>query len=395
MNVRIYPCTLNGDVEAPASKSGSLRAFFAAAFSDKPCDIVLSATSEDIKATISCLVSLGAKIEKKGDVYRVTPIKTPKNALFDCGESGSTFRFLLPVVAALGAGGAFTGRGRLPERPIGELLSALGGCSFSSKKLPFIMNGKLCGGVFTLPGNVSSQYVTGLLFALPLVGGEILLFTPLESKSYVNLTARVLESFGVRVIETENGYKTEGRYRSPARYVVEGDWSNAAFFIVASAIGNLVRVKNLSSDTAQGDSAIKNLLLGFKSRGTVIDAGDVPDLVPALSVAAAYSCSPTRIQNAARLRLKECDRLHAVAHNLTALGVKAEEFPDGLLIEGKGGVNGGTVSSFNDHRIVMSFAIAATKAAAPVVIEGAEAVNKSYPSFFEEFKKLGGKFDVV
>ncbi len=395
MNVKIYPCTLNGDVNAPASKSAAHRAFIAAALSDKPCEIVLSASSEDIEATVSCLVSLGAKIEKEGDVYRVMPIKTPKSGVFDCGESGSTLRFLLPVVAALGAGGTFTGRGRLPERPVKSLISALSGCEFSSEKLPFSINGKLRGGKFFLPGDVSSQYVTGLLFALPLVGGEIVLSSLLESKSYVNLTARVLENFGVRVIETDNGYKTKGSYCAPAHYVVEGDWSNAAFFIVASAIGNLVRVKNLSTDSAQGDSAIRKLLLGFKSSGTVIDAGDVPDLVPALSVAAAYSSSPTRIENAARLRLKESDRLHAVAHNLNALGVTVQELPDGLIIEGKGGVNGGTVSSFNDHRIVMSFAIAATKASSPVVIEGAEAVNKSYPSFFEEFKKLGGKFDVV
>lgn len=395
MNVKIYPCTLNGDVKAPASKSAAHRAFIAAALGDRKCSVLLSSTSKDIEATVSCLNALGAKIEKQGDVYEVTPVTAPQNAVFDCGESGSTLRFMLPVAAALGAGGTFVGGGRLPERPMKELTDVLAGCAVSSDKLPVSLSGRLKGGVFRLRGDISSQFVSGLLFALPLVGGEIALTTPLESASYVELTARVLRDFGVEVLKTESGYKTRGEYRSPTSCEVEGDWSNAAFFIAASAIGNFVRVTGLSPDSAQGDAAVKKLLLSFRSGGTDINAADVPDLVPVLSVAAAYSSSRTVFHNAARLRLKECDRLHAVAVNLNALGVRAEERADGLVVEGRGGLGGGTVSGFNDHRIVMSFAVGATKASAPVVIEGAEAVEKSYPAFFEDFKSLGGKFDVL
>ena len=287
MNVKIYPCTLNGDVKAPSSKSAAHRAFIAAALGDRKCSVLLSSSSKDIETTVSCLNALGAKIEKQGGVYEVTPVTAPQNAVFDCGESGSTLRFMLPVAAALGAGGTFVGGGRLPERPMKELTDVLAGCAVSSDKLPISLSGRLKGGVFRLRGDISSQFVSGLLFALPLVGGEIALTTPLESASYVELTARVLRDFGVEVLKTENGYKTRGEYRSPTSCEVEGDWSNAAFFIAASAIGNFVRVTGLSPDSAQGDAAVKKLLLSFRSGGTDINAADVPDLVPVLSVAAA------------------------------------------------------------------------------------------------------------
>lgn len=398
MNVRIYPCTLDGDVVAPASKSAAHRAFLCAALAKETSEIELSSSSQDIEATVRCIEAAGGKVQKEGDLYRVSPVTKKKNAVYDCGESGSTLRFFLPVAAALGTGGTFTGRGRLPERPIGELAEALRGCKLSSDRLPLSLSGRLQSGVFRMRGDVSSQYVTGLLFALPLLEGdsEIELTTPLESASYVKLTLSVLESFGIRAEETQNGWRVAGgqTYRPGGRYKVEGDWSNAAFFLTASVIGNLVRVRGVNRPSAQGDSAIRDVLLSIRSSGSEIDASDIPDLVPAVSVAAAYATGRTVIKNASRLRLKECDRLHAVAVNLNALGGKAEELPDGLVIDGTGGLKGGRVDGFNDHRIVMSMAIAATKADAPVEIIGAEAVNKSYPSFFEEFKRLGGKFDV-
>ena len=399
MNVRIYPCTLDGDVYAPASKSMAHRALLCAALAERESEVLLSSSSEDIDATARCIEAAGGKVERGKSGWKISPVSGAENALYDCGESGSTLRFFLPVVAALGVGGTFTGKGRLPARPLGELLSVLRGCRVSGDKLPLHIEGRLQNGLFRLRGDVSSQYITGLLFALPLLGGdsEIELTAPLESASYVEMTLRALAEAGVAAERTEKGFFVRGgqRFRPKDKTEVEGDWSNAAFFLTASAIGNLVRVRGLDKHSAQGDAKVLSALLSLRSGGAEIDASDIPDLVPVLSVAAAYATGKTVFKNAARLRLKECDRLHAAALNLNALGGKATETPDGLIVQGTGGLKGGKAEGFNDHRIVMSMAIAATQAEGPVEISGAEAVNKSYPSFFEEFKRLGGKFDVL
>lgn len=409
MNVKITPCTLDGDVVAPPSKSAAHRALLCAALAKKKSRIELSSVSKDIEATLRCVEAAGGRALKQDNGYEITPVFSGgadkpaecrvKKAVFDCGESGSTLRFFLPVAAALGIEATFVGSGRLPDRPVGELLAALKGCNASADKLPLTISGRLQSGVFRLRGDISSQYVTGLLFALPLLEGdsEIVLTTPLESASYVELTLRALADSGIAVERTESGFFVRGGqvYRPKETICVEGDWSNAAFFITASAIGNLVRVRGVDGGSAQGDAAIKNVLLSLRSSGAEIDAGDIPDLVPIVSVAAAYATGRTVIKNAARLRIKECDRLHAVAVNLNALGGKVQETNDGLIIDGTGGLTGGKVDGFNDHRIVMSMAIAATKAAGAVEISGAEAVEKSYPAFFEEFKRLGGKIDVL
>ncbi len=399
MNVKIYPCTLDGDVVAPPSKSAAHRALLCAALAKEKSVVGLSALSKDIEATLRCIEAAGGGVRKTEGGYEITPAAGAEKAVFDCGESGSTLRFFLPVAAALGIEATFIGSGRLPQRPVGELLSVLKGVKADADKLPLTISGKLQSGAFRIRGDVSSQYITGLLFALPLLQGdsEIVLTTPLESGAYVEMTLGALKKSGVEVEKRESGYFVRGgqTYAPPAYAAVEGDWSNAAFFITASVIGNLVRVRGVDKNSAQGDAAIKDVLLSIRSSGAEIDAGNIPDLVPAVSVAAAYATGRTVIKNAARLRLKECDRLHAVAANLNALGGRVRETDDGLIIDGTGGLTGGRVDGFNDHRIVMSMAIAATKAAGAVEILGAEAVEKSYPAFFEEFKRLGGKFDVL
>lgn len=396
MIATVFPGRLAGTVRAPASKSAAHRALICAALSDDPTFIRIGALSRDIEATIGCLRALGAGIEAADGGLAVRPIReTAADAVLDCGESGSTLRFLLPVACALGARARFTGRGRLPERPIAALAAALRahGAAIDADVLPMTVCGPISSGRWTLPGDVSSQYVTGLLFALPLLAEDsaIILTTPSESAAYVDMTLDALRQFGVVVEETPRGWRVPGgqAYRSPGEITVEGDWSAAAFWHAANAMGSDITVEGLRDTTAQGDRAILDLL-----GRPQIDARGVPDLVPALAVAAAALPQRTVITGAARLRLKESDRLEAVAALLRALGGSVEITADGLVIEDGRPLRGGAVDGFGDHRIVMAAAIAATVADAPVRIAGAEAVAKSYPDFFRDFMTLGGRVHV-
>ena len=392
MNITIEPCILLGRVRVPPSKSMAHRALIAAALCDGPTSVRLNATNDDIEATLSALSALGARFERAPGVVRVFPVEAMRRPVeLDCGESGSTLRFLLPVVCALGARARFTGRGRLPERPVKALADALRerGAHIDADALPLTAEGPVRGGLWTLPGDVSSQYVTGLLLALPLLSEDsrIRLTTPLQSASYVEMTVRALRDFGVKVIPTDGGWAVPGgqRYRSPGDCAVEGDWSAAAFWHAANTIGATIAVEGLSPDSAQGDRAVTDLL-----GRPEIDATDVPDLVPALAAAAAALPQRTTITGAARLRLKESDRLAATAGMIAALGGHVDVTPDGLVIDGGAPLHGGRVNGFNDHRIVMAAAILATRADGPTVITDAQAVSKSYPDFFEHFRALGG-----
>ncbi|MBR2698254.1 MAG: 3-phosphoshikimate 1-carboxyvinyltransferase [Clostridia bacterium] len=418
MNVTIHPGRLSGAVRVPASKSAAHRALIAAALSDGLTTVHIDALNDDIEATLDCLAALGALIdydERRGRLI-VRPVdgapglKRHLQGLagkasahvdyaepldLDCGESGSTLRFLLPVACALGADARFTGRGRLPERPNRALTEALRahGAAIDADTLPMNVRGGLAGGLWALPGDVSSQYVTGLLFALPLLREDsvIRLTTPLQSAGYVDMTLQTLADFGIGVVPAENGWRVPGNqaYRTPEDVFVEGDWSAAAFWLAANAMGSEVDVTGVSRRTAQGDRAIEDLL-----GKAMIDASNVPDLVPALAAAAAVLPQRTVITGAARLRLKESDRLRAVADMLTALGGAVEVVPDGLVIDGGRPLTGGKVDGCNDHRIVMAASILATRADAPVTITGAQAVSKSYPDFFKHFQALGGSVDV-
>ena len=422
MRVKIGKNPLNkGQVRVISSKSDAHRSLIAAALAEEESVLFVDGWSDDLEATIRCLEALGAEIYKEPSGIEVVPIRRnlDKAAVLDCGESGSTLRFLLPVAAALGRYTTFTGQGRLPERPIGILLEELAkhGCSVTGDGLPIEIDGQLESGVFTLPGNVSSQFITGLLFALPLLEGdsEIVLTTEVESKGYIDMTLKTLKIFGVTVEETETGWKVPGgqSYNGPRMRFTEGDWSNAAFWLTAGAIKGSVGCQGLDMESAQGDRAIVSLLEEFgaetkavlnqitatnkEMKGIRIDASQIPDLVPVLCVAGAAAEGKTEIYNAGRLRLKESDRLAVMAECLKKIGVEVEEGEDTIVITGGCNPPEGEVviDSHGDHRIVMAMAIAAVSLGVDIVIENAEAVNKSYPSFFIELKKLGGVVDGI
>jgi 3-phosphoshikimate 1-carboxyvinyltransferase len=417
MNVTIAPAPLEGTLPAVSSKSDAHRLLICAALADRPTVLALPALSEDIEATIRCLRALGAGIVRSGETVTVSPIeRVPDAPLLPCGESGSTLRFLLPVAAALTEGARFTGRGRLPDRPVGALRAAMEahGVTFSAEKLPFALSGRLQGGSYALPGDVSSQYLTGLLLALPHVPDDstLTLTTKLESAAYVDMTLSALRRFGGSVSDGGGVYALPGgqRFHSPGAAAVDGDWSSAAFFLTAGAIGREVTVTGLDADSPQGDKAVLDILRRFGAetetrgnavtvrpaplRGCEIDVSGIPDLLPVLSVAAACASGETRFTNAARLRLKESDRLAAVSAMLRSLGGSVTELPDGLTVRG-GALTGGTVDGFRDHRIVMSAAIAAIRCSGPVTITGAGAAAKSYPAFFDDYTLLGGNCDVL
>ena len=417
MDVIISPSSLSGSISAIPSKSVAHRLLICAAMADKPTSIFLPSSSADIDATIGCLRALGASIERKADTVIVSPIKELNpNPVLDCCESGSTLRFMLPVAAALCEKARFTGSGRLPERPISELVELMRchGVSFSSDQLPFETTGKLMGEDFVVSGNTSSQYLTGLLLAMPALQSDssVTLSSSLVSSAYVDITLLALERFGVKVERSERKYCISGskKLQSPSELRVDGDWSNAAFFLAAGALGKELTVTGLDLESPQGDKAICSLLKRFGAkitygtsavtaapgelRGCEIDLAEVPDLLPALSVVAAFSEGETRFINGAHLRHKESDRLATTAAMINAMGGKAEESADGLTVLG-GGLSGGVVNSFNDHRIAMAAAIAGSVCSKEVTIIGADAVKKSHPSFFNDFEKLGGKANVI
>lgn len=391
MKVTITPKKLCGRVDAIASKSFAHRIMIAAALADKPTKIFLNTTSEDIEATKCCLLSMGAKIEEGEGFIIITPITYAKNIILDCNESGSTARFLLPVAASVCEEFKMCGKGRLPERPMTPLISQmrLNGVKISDDNIPFEVTGKMSGGIFEIPGDISSQYITGLLFALPncATESEIVLTSPLESSAYVDITIDVLEKFGIEIIRTDNSFIIKPqKFISPGEITVEGDWSNSAFWIIANEICGNIFVDGLNPHSLQGDMNI------LKVRDlTRIDASQIPDLVPILAVLACAKKGRTVIYNAQRLRIKESDRLETVRKSLSSLGADIKETLDGLIINGTGSLKGGECESFNDHRIAMSCAIASCICENEVTIKDAQAVNKSYPKFFEDFMRLGAK----
>ncbi len=391
MKVTITPTNLSGKINAIASKSFTHRIMIAAALADKPTKINLNTTSEDIEATKDCLLSMGAKIEKGDGLIIVTPVTYTKNAVLDCNESGSTARFLLPVAATVCDEFTMCAKGRLPERPMIPLISQMRshGVEINSDKIPLDAIGKLNGGRFEIPGDISSQYITGLLLALAncFEKSEIVLTSPLQSRAYVDITIDVLKKFGIDVERCENSFIIEPqKYISPEEITVEGDWSNSAFWIVANELCGNIFVEGLNFNSLQGDMNI------LKAKDlTQIDASEIPDLVPILAVLACSRKGKTVIYNAERLRIKESDRLETVRRSLSSLGADILETTDGLIINGTGCLNGGECESFNDHRIAMSCAIASCICKNEVIIKDAQAVNKSYPKFFEDFESLGGK----
>ncbi len=419
MDITTEKQALTGTVHVPSSKSFVHRQLIAAGLAEHPTVIAFRGLSRDIEASAACIRALGGGCdylpadENEPERLCVTPVTAPPaGALLDCGESGSTARFFLPVAAAVSTalcGGAelsMTGSGRLPGRPMADLCAALRthGCTVSAEHLPLRVGGALHGGDYTLPGNVSSQYITGLLLALPLLAEDstLRLTTPAVSAGYLDITAEVQKQFGVKVIPFEEnglaGWHIPGgqRYASPRAVTAEGDWSNAAFWLCADAIlkarGHAgVRVLGLHEASVQGDRAVQTAIRAILAPGdTVLDVDAIPDLVPVLAVLAAARNKTTTFANAARLRIKESDRIATTAALLTALGGSTAQTEDSLTVHGTGGLRGGRVDGANDHRIVMAAAVAALACREPVRITGAQAVEKSYPAFFADWQALGG-----
>ena len=408
MNVTIRPQKLCGTITPPPSKSQAHRLIIAAALADGESVLSNVAFSQDILATLSCMEQLGTRWEKiDGSTIRVQGLAAGAPVLqkdgmphFDCGESGSTLRFLIPIALAVAGGGVFSGRGRLmerPQKPYFDLFEEKG-ISWEQKDGTLTVRGTLESGTFLLPGNVSSQFFTGLLYALPLLDGasRITATTALESESYIAMTMDALKGCGVAVdvLEGKQGsFFVPGAQRyAPTQRRVEADWSQAGFWYAAMALGNLVDVTGMNENSRQGDQVVADACVKLCRSGDVeLDVADCPDLVPPLAAMAAVRKGTARIVHAARLRIKESDRLSAVTAVMNALGAHIEVLHDGLVICGVETLCGGvSVDACNDHRIAMMAAVAATRCKEPVTIEGAECVRKSYPDFWEDYEMLGG-----
>lgn len=413
MDITIRPSTPNGRIQAISSKSAAHRILICSAFADAPTVIRCDRTNKDINATAECLRSMGASIRYDAPYFYVEPIGTPKNgAVLECNESGSTLRFLLPIIPALGIDACFNMAGRLPERPLSPLyeeLVAHGAILSPQGSNPLTSSGRLTGEEYRIRGDVSSQFISGLLFALTFSGkgGKLIIEGKTESAPYIDMTVDALRLFDAAPDKTEYGYfvKSNCKLRSPSTLDVEGDWSNAAFPLCMGAIGKgEVTVYGLKNDSHQGDKAVVDVLRRFGAdvchgdgeftvkggkplHGIEIDATQIPDLVPVLATVAAVADGQTVIYGAARLRLKESDRLMSVSAMLRALGADVSETEDGLVINGRPSLGGGTVQTYNDHRIAMSAAVASVACTSPVTVLGAECTSKSYPEFWKDIKE--------
>ncbi len=417
MLAQIKPAALSGKVIVPPSKSAAHRALIAAALSDGECAVYCPSISDDITATVRSLSAFGADINHKDGTFYVSPIKNiPVSAYADCGESGSTLRFLMPVAAALGINTVFKMSGRLPDRPMNPIVDLLrqNGVNVTHpERDKWQINGKLKSGEFCLLADISSQFISGMLFALPLTGGNLKLVGSMQSAGYINMTVDTLKSFGVKYKFKDSVFTllAPNGYVSPKKITVEGDWSNAAFFLVSGALSEgEITVGGLNAESLQGDREIINILrqLGakvdikgenvtvkkgiFTRKPVIVNAESIPDIIPVTALAASVLAGKTVIKNAGRLRLKECDRLSATAELLSALGADIKIEDDGFIINGsKTGLNGGRVNGCGDHRMVMTAAVAAAVCKSPVTVSSAEAVAKSYPDFFDVLQSVGAE----
>ena len=429
--VKIFPSKLQGSVQVPSSKSMGHREIICAGLAAGTSIVDNISMSKDIEATMRCLKAMGVAVDEIPSMIpgrtalQITGTGHPvaSEDFADCGESGSTLRFFLPLGAMLGCPLTFVGHGKLVSRPLQAYYDIFDKQFIQyfndNGNLPVTVNGRLQAGTFSLPGDVSSQFVSGLLFALPLLKGDsvIEITSPLESSAYVDMTISCLAKYGIKIINENNVHR---RYIVPGNQHyqalnshVEGDWSQTAFWTVGGALGEAVTCMGISEDTLQGDKAVLEIMermsaaitrgensvvvSGGATKATVIDASNCPDIIPVLSVLAAVSSGTTKIINAGRLRIKECDRLAAMTSELNKLGAKIMEEAEGMTIEGcpEGLAGGGEVDAWNDHRIAMSLAIAAQCCKEPFVLNGAGSVSKSYPTFWEDYQSVGGKVEVL
>lgn len=428
MNLYIKPGVLNGCVKIPSSKSFAHRSIMCAAFSENECIIDNVSISDDIKATIEAVKSLGAEVDIFDHYIKIKGLflnKTKDNLskdklnIIDCNESGSTLRFMIPAASVVNKRNCFIMRGNLGKRPLDVYFDVFEKSNIKYKyekneygEDTLVTDGFIKPGEYTIPGNISSQFITGLLFTLPLLDGDSILNVTgtIESKSYISITLEVLKDFGIEIENIDfKKFIIKGNQRySKDRYSVEGDFSQGAFFLCAGAIGNSISVEGLKEESIQGDRIVIDILKNMGAsinidreginmytnsglKSTIIDASDCPDIIPILSVCASVANGKTEIINAGRLRIKECDRLHAVCSELSKLGADIIEKENSIIITGVNSLKGGCeVWSHKDHRICMMLAIAATLCEEKIYIRDVECISKSYPNFFDDFKKLGG-----
>lgn len=414
MNTTVHTNRFSGRIKAISSKSLAHRHIICNALSDKDSEIICNGISDDIFATCDCISSLGGKTTIENNRICISPVSnTKKTAILNCRESGTTLRLMLPVVGALGIYAQINATGRLPQRPLSPLYEILSenGCDLSENGLyPLYISGQLKGNSYSVPGNVSSQFISGLLLALPLIGGGTVEVTGrFESESYVDMTVNVMKEHGITVERKKNLFRV-----FPGKYIakdltVEGDWSNNAFWIAAGILGGNVEIEGLKQDSPQGDREIIDIVKRFGGnvrykegtvytsssslKGIEIDAKNIPDLVPVLAVIASNAAGITVIKNIERLRLKESDRIQSTVEMINNLGGRAIFENNQITITGnteKKPFSGGAVDSYNDHRIVMASAVASVLSENPVTINSSQAKNKSYPAFFDDFVSLGG-----
>jgi 3-phosphoshikimate 1-carboxyvinyltransferase len=416
--IKITPSKLQGKISVPSSKSLCHRAIIAASLAHDNCNIDNIVFSEDILATCNAMSAIGASVTNSKNSLIINGNNSLNEIInkIDCKESGSTLRFLIPILLLTGKQVTFIGKGRLAERPLTPYYKIFEEQNIKyscDAGLPLTIQGNLKSGEYKVPGNISSQFITGLLFALPLLEGDskIILTTELESKAYVDLTIDILSKFFIKI---ENvGYKEihiKGSQKYIARnYKVEGDFSQAAFWLVAGILGQEIQCEDMNITSLQGDIVIIDLIKEMggnisvehdkiksqksNTHGIIIDARGCPDLVPILAVLASLSDGTTEIINAGRLRIKECDRLKAMATELTKLGGDVVETEDGLIIKGKKKLKGGNVDSWNDHRIAMALSVASIRCIEPVILTNSDCVKKSYPNFYMDFAMLGGEIN--
>lgn len=417
MKVIIKGASLAGRVIVPASKSEAHRYMICAALADVPTEIEMHGICSDIEATADCLASLGAGVERTQSGYRISPVKDVLNGnTLRCRDSGSTLRFLLPVAAALGAEASFYREGKLHERPLVPLDCEMErhGTSLVGDGRLLHIKGQMSGCEYKIAANISSQFISGILMALPIIGGgTVELEGKIESAGYIDITVAVMKRFGVDVSFDGNKLCVPqgSRYVSPASVTVSGDWSGAAFWVAAGALSkDGIDVCGVDTDSLQGDKRIVGVVNDIgadvkidggcvcvkrnKLNGLDVDASDIPDIVPIISVLSSVSKGKTVISGAERLRIKESDRLATTTETLTLMGADVKELSDGLSICGVSELRGAVIESHRDHRIAMSAAISSMMCDGEVTVLGAECVNKSYPAFWDDFVSLGGVVEV-
>lgn len=399
MDVKIYPSTLQGNIDAEPYKAVCLRAIIASAFACDKTELAIRGETEDIVSTINCLSKMGAEISSYMGKMTITPIDFSQELSceegIDVGDSVVAFRFLAPAFSVLFGGGTIMGKAKLPQKPTEEYLSALSGVGFTSAKLPLKLNGKLKGGHITVKASIGSQAISGILMALPLLKEDAVLTVKgdISSSYLVDLTISIMQEFGVTVVKNGNTYSVskDQEYTSPKTIVPEGDYGLSAYFLCAGKFGGGVSVTGLKENTLQPEKDIYSLIETCASE-SVVSLKSVPDLIYPFTVLACYKNGITTIVDAERKSEKKAQKYKEFISQLTKMGATLTETESGVIVHGTGTLKGGVfVDSFGDAKIAAALAIASSKATEPTYLLSAEAVTKSYPSFFNDFVKLGGK----